>query len=252
MGNVRLEQADGIAVLTLDRAPVNAIELGLLGDARAALDELEKSAARALVVTGAGTCFSAGVDLKVVPTYGREQQRAMVEGINGLAARLYSLPIPCVAAVNGHAIAGGLVLALACDYRIAVDNGAAIGLTEARAGIPFPAVAMALVRGELPPPVARRLLLVSLNVSPEDALRDGIVDEICPPSEVVPRAKALAADLATIPRDAYARIKRQLRERTLAEIDEVVRTGRDPMLDGWLGPETEAASASLLRKREQD
>jgi enoyl-CoA hydratase len=251
MPDARLEVSDGIAVLTLDRPPVNAVELGLLGAAEARLGELDETAARALVVTGAGRCFSAGVDLKAVPAYGPAEQRAMVEGINAVVGRLYALPIPVVAAVNGHAIAGGLVLALACDYRVGVEGAAQIGLTEGRAGIPFPAVAMAVVCSELAPPVARRLVLVAQNVSPPEALRDGVLDEIQPPGEVLPRARAVAADLAAIPREAYARIKRQLRERTLAEIEAILRTGRDPMLEGWLGAETRTASASLLRGRQR-
>lgn len=249
MTQARLEVVDGIAVLTLDRPPVNAVELDLLRAAEARLGELDGTGARALVLSGAGKCFSAGVDLKVVPTYGPAEQRAMVEGINGLAARLYSLPIPVVAAVNGHAIAGGLVVALASDYRVGVESGARIGLTEGRAGIPFPAVAMTVVRAELAPPVARRLVLVARNVSPAEALRDGVLDELQPAGAVLARARAVAADLATIPRDAYARIKRQLRAPALAEIEEVLRAGRDPMLAGWLGSETKAASASLLAKR---
>src|SRR5262249_61428695 len=97
----------------------------------------------ALVITGAGACFCAGLDLKRVPLYGPEEQRAMVTAINQMVTALYACPLPVVAAVNGHAIAGGLILTLACDYRIRTTATCQLGITEARAGIPFPAAATA-------------------------------------------------------------------------------------------------------------
>lgn len=246
----RLEISRGIALLTLDRPPVNAADLGFVRSIQQCLDELEACReARAVVLTGAGKCFSAGVDLKAVPRYGPGEQRAMVDGINRALSRLYSLPIPSVAAINGHAIAGGLVIALACDYRIGAREGCEIGLTEARAGIPFPAVAMTIVRAELAPQVARRLVLVARNVSAEEALAMGILDELRPADGVLERACELASDLAGIPADAYARIKHQFRRAAIDELQTILESGSDPMLDVWLGAETGTASADLLSER---
>jgi enoyl-CoA hydratase len=247
---VRLEHGDGgVATLVLDRPPVNAIDLALLNRAAEVLAEIEAAKEiRALVVAGAGPCFSAGLDLKIVPTYSAGEQQRTVEGINGLVSRLYALPIPTVAAVHGHAIAGGLVLALACDYRVGVDGPCKIGLTEARAGIPFPAAAMTVVHAELGPAVARRLVLLARNYGAADALGDAILDELQAPEAVRSRAAALAVEFGAIPSEAYARIKRQLRAPAIARNAAVV-AGGDPLVDAWLSTETGPASAALLRER---
>jgi enoyl-CoA hydratase len=236
-----------VAVLRIDRPPVNAVELGLVGELEAALDEVLGSDAAALVVTGTGDSFSAGLDLKVVPTYGPDEQRAMLGGANRVLGKLYACRLPVVAALNGHAIAAGCVVALACDHRIAAAGAARIGLTEARAGIPFPAVAMAIVTAELTPAAARTMTLGARTVGPDDALRTGVVDEVVAPAALLPRALDVARDLGAMPGEAWARIKRQLRAPTIARIGDVLRRDADPLAASWLGAETAAASAALLR-----
>jgi enoyl-CoA hydratase len=245
---LRITRDEGIVLLRIERPPVNAIDLACLREMEQALRELEASAdARALVLTGAGTCFSAGLDLKRVPSYGPEEQRETVRAIDRALALLYGLPFPTVAALNGHAIAGGLVFALACDQRIGARGRFRIGLSEARAAIPFPAVAMALVKAELPAAVARRLVLAARNYGPEEALADGVLDELAEPEALLARARAVALELAAIPPRAYARIKEQLRAEALAHCRRIAETGLDPLANSWLGPETRAASAALLR-----
>jgi enoyl-CoA hydratase len=250
--SVRIELDDGIAVFALDRPPVNAIDLQLVRDADEALMRLEASRdTRAVVITGAGSCFSAGLDLKRIPRYGPDEQRQMVHGLNRMLGRLYGIGIPTVAAINGHAIAGGLVLALACDHRVGTNASARFGLSEARAGIPFPAVPLAVVKAELAPAVARGLMLGARDLGAEEALAKGILDELQPADRVLPRAREIASDLAAAPREAYARIKRQLRAPVLAHIGEVVESGRDPILEGWISAEGRRASTALLESERE-
>jgi enoyl-CoA hydratase/carnithine racemase len=236
-----------VAVLRLDRPPVNAVELGLAGEVEAALDEVLGGDAAALVITGTGGSFSAGLDLKVVPTYGPDEQRALLRAANRLLGKLYACRLPVVAAVNGHAIAAGCVVTLACDYRIAASGAGRLGLTEARAGIPFPAVAMTIVTAELPAHTARVLTLGARTIGPDDALRAGIVDEVVAPDAMLPRALDVARDLGGLPSESYTRIKRQLRAAPMARIADVLRRDADPLAGAWLGAETAAASAALLR-----
>jgi enoyl-CoA hydratase len=249
---VRIELDGGIAVLSLERPPVNAIDLQLVRDADEALMCLEASRdTRAVVITGAGSCFSAGLDLKRVPRYGPDEQREMVHSLNRLLSRLYGIGIPTVAAINGHAIAGGLVLALACDHRVGVEASAQFGLSEARAGIPFPAAALAVVKAELTPAVARAMMLGARNLGADEALAKGVLDELQPADRVMPRARGIASDLAAAPPEAYARIKRQLRAQVLAHIEEVVESGRDPVLEGWISAEGRRASTALLESERE-
>jgi enoyl-CoA hydratase len=243
---VEREQHGTVAVLRLHHPPVNAFDLDVGRDLEAALEAILRSDSAALVLTGTGRCFSAGLNLKVVPSYGPAEQRAMVETANRMLGRLYACPLPTVAAVNGHAIAAGLVLALTCDYRVGPADTGLFGLTEARAGIPFPGAAMAIVRAELAPAVARTLTLVARNVESERAAALGILDELVPLEEVLPRAIATAADLATMPRAGYVRIKHQLRAPTIAAL-EAIAGGADPMLASWLDPNAREASGVVLR-----
>lgn len=145
---------------------------------------------------------------------------------------LYTAPVPVVAALNGHALGGGVVLPLACDRRLIASGDISVGLTEVQAGVPYPAAAMHIVRAELRPAVARELCLTGRVLSPQEALALEVVDRVCAPDALVAQAVAHAAELAELP--AYARVKQQLRQET-AELTHVVVTQElDPMLDSWL------------------
>ena len=232
MGEVRRETKDGgVVVVTLDRPPVNALETGFGRELTAVL-EREAREARALVLTGAGRAFSAGVDTKAAATLDRAGQRSGVEGINRLVTLLFGLEVPVVAAVNGHALGGGLVLPLACDVVIATRAECKLGLTEVVAGVPFPAAPLAVCRYRLSPPVYNDLCLTGRVFGPAEALALGVVDELAEPEQLVSRACEVAATLAGYP--AYARVKDQVRAAARAEMAEAVAA--DPLLTGWLSP----------------
>jgi enoyl-CoA hydratase len=206
-------------------------------------DELRADPPAAIVLTGREAFFSAGLDLKIAPTLDADGQRAMITGINSIFAGWYGFPGPVVAAVNGHAIAGGLILALCADYRVGSTEGR-YGLTELKAGVGYPAVAMAVVRAELHGPAARRLVLGADLVDAKEALEAGAFDEVAEPDQVLHRATEVARDLSLLPKGAYATVKGQLRGPVL----DAALAEPDPLLAGeWAGSEAADAASSILR-----
>ena len=238
MGHVTIERDGAVAVFRLDRPPVNALDLEFACEVEAAFSALTATqGVGAIVLTGTDGCFSAGLDLRRIPFYGPEEQRMMIHTANRMLARLYGCPLPVVAAVSGHAVAAGLILLLACDYRVGSSASCKLGLSEARVGIPFPAVAMHVLQAEVAPNVARVLTLRGQNITSQAALAFGLLDELQAPDRVLPAAVETAHDLASMPADGYAKLKRQLRAATLARIEETIASGNDPVLESWVPPE---------------
>jgi enoyl-CoA hydratase len=234
----------------IDRPPANVIDLEVAKEFSIVLEGIDCSdATKALIITGVGNCFCAGLDLKALPRYNRAEQESMIMQLNHLFGALYGLRLPTVAAVNGHAIAGGVILTLACDYRIAARGDYKIGLAEARAGVPFPVSAMSIVQSELSPPIARSMVLTARNSSPQEAQAMGVLDELQSPDLLLSRAIEVAEEMAALPRDVFGRIKRQLRAAALARIDDAMSHRKEPMLDMWLTDETRAASAEALKRK---
>lgn len=231
MGHVTMEQRDRIAVLTVDRPPANALDLGLLEEIVAAADALAADPPAALVLAGRPGFFSAGLDLKAVPTYGPDEYRRLVDGVNRMSLAIYGLPCPVVCALTGHTIAGGLVLAMCGDHRIAASEGR-YGLTEAKVGVGFPEAAIGVLRAELSPSALRALALSGRLVDAEECARLGAVDEVVAPDAVLDRALAVARELAALDRDTYARTKAQLRGDALERLR--AASASDPMLPAAL------------------
>jgi enoyl-CoA hydratase len=225
------EHGDGVVALMVDRAPANAMDVTLLRDLLAAIEHVAAHPPRALVLAGRPGCFSAGADLKLVPGYGPQEQRQMVTAINAMALGVYELPFPVVGAITGHAIAGGLVLALCTDVRVASSAGR-YGLTEVKVGVPYPQAAIGVVAAELAPHAARVLALGNQLIDAGQCLRLGVFDEVLEPDEVLPRALALAASLAALPSEVYARTKRDLRGATAERLR--AAAAEDPLLARWV------------------
>jgi len=247
---VTTEQRGDVAVVRIERPPANALDLELLAAGRQAAEELRAADPRAVVIAGRERFFSAGVDLKAVPQLDAAGQRAMVESISRLFVEWYSFPRPVVCAVNGHAIAGGMIIALCGDYRVCTKGDAKLGLTEVRAGVPYPQVAMAIVRAELAPPAARVVALGAELVGPEAALQLGLVDELREPEEVLDRAVEVATGYAALPGAGYAYAKEQMRGATVHGLRRIVEEGSDPLLtQGWVDEDSAGAASAILERR---
>jgi enoyl-CoA hydratase len=222
---------DETLLITIDRPPVNALDL----DAIAALERAFAAATGdvprdGVVLTGGGQVFSAGVDTRAFANYSRDQRHAMVRAITRMVARLIAIPAPVVAAINGRALGGGFVLMLACDYRIAVDNEAAkLGMTEAQAGIPFPAGPLEVMRHELSPELLRRLTLTSAVLNTRELLEARVLDSLCAVEDLKLRSITLAKSLAAQP--GFRAVKRQIRGGLVERVADLASAGQDTFLD---------------------
>lgn len=227
--NITIEDHGGTAVLTMDRPPLNALDIEALESLISALARLATTPPRAgAVITGLGRAFTAGVDIRAVARANDAERAALVLAINRLAGSVYLLEFPVVAAFNGHTIGAGIVMGLACDRRIAAMGDAKFGLAEVTAGIPYPAVPLAIVREGLAEPHRSRLVLGGESVDVRAALATGMVDEIVEPAQLLPRAIEAASTLATAA--AFSDVKRQLRAPVARAIRAVLDSGSDPLL----------------------
>src|SRR5437016_8277180 len=154
-GMLRLERQAPLAILTLDRPPANALNRDFFVELCAVLPSLAAADVRAVVVTGTGRFFSAGLDLPEILSYRGAEASAFMARFDDGFTGLFALEKPVVAAVNGHAIAGGAVLAATADFRLAAEGEGRIGVTEIQVGVPFPAAAPEPIRfsraGPAPP-----------------------------------------------------------------------------------------------------
>ena len=230
---IRKEVHKNVAIITLDTPPVNALDTATFNEFDRMLLELQASSVEAMVLTGAGKCFCAGLDLKAMRTMNQEARVELVEALNRCFERLYGFPRPVIAAVNGHAIAGGLVLTLAADHRICVDAPIKMGLAEVRVGIPFPMGALAIVQNELDPSGMRHLALLGNTIDTQTARRFGVLDELVDADRLLPRALEIADEVAQLPDLAFLTIKKHMRQTALQRIRDVLNSGNDPVFEAW-------------------
>ncbi len=212
------------------------------------LADLRTAAGRPLLVRGAGDAFSAGLNLKEVAALDRAGMERYLLLLDDVMDALFNYPAPTVACVNGHAIAGGCVLALCCDLRLAADDPALrIGLNEVPLGLEFPPKIFALACHRLSPHALERVLLDGGLHDPRTAVTLGLIDEVAP--DVVAVAAARLARLAAHPRPAYVATKRALRRGALDLSDEQRRYFRDVLVPAWCAPAVKENVRAALARR---
>lgn len=249
MSTVRAEDRDGgVRILTLDRPPANAIAPDLLEDLAAALHAAGSAdSIRAVVLTGSGKFFSAGLDLRQT-TNANDLAGVLMERFRDTFVDLLEFPKPTVAMLNGHAIAGGVILLLACDYRLGVRGDYKVGLNEVAIGASFPKVAFEIVRLRLTHQQASELLL-GANVYPSgEAIRLGLVDELLSEDTFEETVLRRAAQLGTHPREAYAHTKNALAAEALERVKAETHEQAQATASVWMTPESLAARMRQAQK----
>ena len=167
---------DGIAVLTMRHGKANALDIEFCEALAARFTDLRGGDAKAVVLTGQGKIFSAGVDLKRISAEGADYVRRFLPALHRLYDAVFFHPKPVVAAINGHAIAGGAVLAACADRRVMANDGGRIGVTELLVGVPFPALAFEIVRHATPPYFFSETILSGATFPAEAAVHRGWVE----------------------------------------------------------------------------
>jgi enoyl-CoA hydratase len=213
---IERENRGEVVVLRMAHGKVNALDLELLLALIGTLDEL---AGQPLVLTGRGTTFSAGVDLRRIVAEPSGYADEYLRALSRTFRLLFEYPGPAVAAVNGHAIAGGYVLAAACDHRVAADGHARFGLSELAVGVPFPISAIEIVRHAVGTAAAHRLALSAELLETTAAAAAGLLDEVVPADALLDTATARAATRADRGLDAYRLTKRQLKRPAVENIE---------------------------------
>ncbi|MCB9568736.1 MAG: enoyl-CoA hydratase/isomerase family protein [Myxococcales bacterium] len=211
-------------------------------------EELRRAGGAPLLLRGEGRAFSAGLDLQEVLSLEGQAQIDFLTLLEELVLDLFTYPGPTVAWVNGHAIAGGCILALACDHRVATHHPQVkIGLSEVAIGVAFPPAPLAVVRSRIPAPHVDEAVLSARLYSPSEALARGIVDALA--DDEGARARAALDTLAALPAEAYAQAKASLR----GEVAAAARAARPAFLAGglrfWSDPALRQRIAARLGKR---
>jgi enoyl-CoA hydratase len=249
MSTVRVEdRSAGVRWLTLDRPPANAENETLLADLLAAVEQAGVDpAVRAVVLTGAGKFFSGGFDLSA-PRRDDGEVVVMTTLFRDVHVRLLALPKPTIAMMNGHAIAGGLVLVLACDYRLGLDGDYRIGLNEVAIGAAYPKVALEIVRLRLSHQRAAELLLGAALYPASQAIRLGVVDELLTADKLEDTVLRRATRMGSFPREAYAHAKTALTADAVARVMAETREEAARAAAIWQTAESRAARAQQQEK----
>lgn len=230
-------QHDAVAILAIDMGRGNTINHPFIDALGAALDELERDPdVRALVLTGHGRAFCAGLDLVESYDYDRPAIERFVDAFDGLFARVAAFPWPAVAAINGHAIAGGCLLAMATDYRLMSPGPFQIGLNEVALGIPFPSAAFEIARRGTPPSAWAEVLLEGRLYRPDEAREAGLIHKVAT-SDLLSEAVAVARRLSSGAPSALRATKADLVAPLLAAIEANREARRARILEAWSGTE---------------
>jgi enoyl-CoA hydratase len=229
---------DGVTTVRFDRPPVNALDLELLDAVVATMRCIEGP----VVITGAGKCFSAGVDLRAILAGGSDYTDRFVTALSAAFLAVFDHPAPLVAAINGHAIAGGCVFAMSADMRLM--SAGTIGLTELAVGVPFPVAALEICRHAMGTSTPRAALQAN-TIDAESASAQGWIDAVVPANDLIPQAISIARELGRHSPTAYAATKEQLHRPVRAAID--AGTELDAKVRAsWLAEETRTRISAFV------
>lgn len=228
--------SDGIRTLRLAHGKASALDLDLCAALQREFEEAAVSDdVQAVVLTGSGSIFSAGVDLVRLVDEGAAYVNRFLPMLETMLRSVFELPKPLVGAINGHAIAGGAILALSCDYRIM--SGGRIGIPEILVGVPFPPLAFEIVRFAIPPQHLQPVIYLGTAVDAARAREMGLVDETVDAAALEARAGDVARQLASVSPTTFRETKRRMREAVVREGERVAADRGGEIARMWSAPD---------------
>lgn len=246
---MRLERHGEVCVLRMEGGKANAINPAFLEELGAQLDAFDGDPARALVLIGYDRFFSAGLDLVTLADFDRAAMDAFMERFDRTMLRVFCATYPVVAAVNGHAVAGGCVLAMQADRRVLAEGGTRFGVNETALGVGLPATVIEAFRAQVPAPSMIRACVDGTLFEPDEALALGLVHDVVPAEQVEARAIDEAARLGAIGAASFAHVKEGLRApHAVAMAASLADDVRADWLDTWFSDDAQRLIGEAVAK----
>jgi enoyl-CoA hydratase len=245
---IDVEQRGHVSIFHMRHGKANAMDTEFCEGMTAQLEVYRHASTQALVLIGHGQIFSAGVDLLRVLEGGPAYLATFLPALCTVFETLFCYPKPVVAAINGHAIAGGCVLACAADYRLMAPQTGRIGVPELLVGVPFPTIALEIMRSGAAPQQFPALLYGGATFDPADAVERGLVDALGESGTLLEQAVAAAETLAALPPRAFALTKRQVREPVMKRVREDGPQFDVAVQELWEAPTTLAAIRAYVAR----
>ena len=234
---IAIESRDDIAILYMEHGKANVLDVEFCSALATQIDDLASSA-RAIVLTSRGSIFSAGVDLLRIMDGGDDYVRLFLTVLTDFCETIFKFPNPLVAAINGHAIAGGCVLACMADRRIMVQGTGRIGVPELLVGVPFPSGPLEVMRFSVPSQYFSEIVYGGATHEPVAALERGLVDQVVPPMELLDRSVEWANRLAGVNPTAFRTTKAQVRWPAMERMRQGAEQVDAAVNEAWLSEET--------------
>ena len=245
---IKTIEHQAIRELRLDRPPANALSPELILALRNAIQAAPAEGALALILSGSPGRFSGGLDIPLLLGLDRPAMAELWRNFYGLLGAIAGSPVPIVAAITGHAPAGGTVLALFCDWRVMADGDYKIGLNEVQVGISLPPIILRGLQRLVGRRQAERLAVTGELLSSRDAARLGLVDELASPEKVVDRALEVCQRLIALPAEAMTSTRREARADLVAIFETQQESEQQRVIEGWWSPSTQATLRALAER----
>jgi len=247
---IELDVQEGIAILRLSDGITNAIQLELVNELDACLQNLKTNPeVRGLVLTSANEkFFSIGFNIPELIKLPPDDLRAFYRAFNQMCLELFTMPKPTIAAIPGHAIAGGCILTLCCDYRFIAEGRKLMGLNEIKLGLPVPYLAACILRELVGFRHSRDIMATGKFFPPEESLRMGLVDRVLPAHELLDEAINAVKQLSSYPQAGFAMIKQNRIEKILSQILIGLEEKDEHFIQCWLSKEAQALLWEAIAK----